>query len=74
MLGEKNLKQNWKSSIHFLYYLSYTRSQTLECKSRNILDRLPNYYKAQSHTFTHYGQFREDNQPTKHVFGLGKKN
>ncbi|KAK3568891.1 hypothetical protein QTP86_019579, partial [Hemibagrus guttatus] len=26
-----------------------------------------------SHSLTHYGQFRDSNQPTMHVFGLGRK-
>lgn len=32
-----------------------------------------NQYREQSHTFTHYIQVRDANQPTTHVFGLGEE-
>ncbi|KAK3538130.1 hypothetical protein QTP70_031335, partial [Hemibagrus guttatus] len=30
--------------------------------------------RTHAHTFTHYGQFRDTNQPRTHVFGLGGGN
>ncbi|KAK3562480.1 hypothetical protein QTP86_034595 [Hemibagrus guttatus] len=38
-------------------------------KAEHTLDRMPVYRRAQSHN----GQFRDANQPTMHVFGLGEE-
>ncbi|KAK3517931.1 hypothetical protein QTP70_027909, partial [Hemibagrus guttatus] len=44
-------------------------------KAGYTLDGVPTHRRAHTHTlsFTHYGQFRDAHQPTKHVFGLGEE-
>ncbi|KAK3544016.1 hypothetical protein QTP70_034018, partial [Hemibagrus guttatus] len=41
------------------------------------LDGVPTHRRAHTlsftHAFTHYGQFRDANQPTMHVFGPGEE-
>ncbi|KAK3551350.1 hypothetical protein QTP70_015025 [Hemibagrus guttatus] len=39
------------------------------------LDRVPTHHRAHthSHSLTQYRQFRDANQPTMHVFGLGEE-
>ncbi|KAF4082334.1 hypothetical protein AMELA_G00150350 [Ameiurus melas] len=40
---------------------------------KKCLLRVPVHRRAQSHPFIHYGHFRHANQPTMHVFDLGRK-
>lgn len=42
-------------------------------KVRGTLDGVPTHCRSQIHTFTHYGRFRDADQPTLHAFGLGWK-
>ncbi|KAK3555928.1 hypothetical protein QTP86_029764, partial [Hemibagrus guttatus] len=37
------------------------------------LDRVPTHHRAHTHTRGYYGQFRDANQPTMHVFGPGEE-
>lgn len=42
-------------------------------KAGDVQDRVPIHCKAQSHIHIENEQFREANQHTAHVFGLGKE-
>ncbi|KAK3570818.1 hypothetical protein QTP86_027629 [Hemibagrus guttatus] len=44
---------------------------SLGIKAGYTLDGVPTHCRA--HTLTHYGKFRDTNQPTMHVFGPGKE-
>ncbi|KAK3541655.1 hypothetical protein QTP86_034659, partial [Hemibagrus guttatus] len=48
---------------------------SLGIKAGYTLDGMPTHSRAHthSHSLTQYGQFRDANQPTMHVFGLGRK-
>ncbi|KAK3521998.1 hypothetical protein QTP70_020615, partial [Hemibagrus guttatus] len=50
---------------------------SLGIKAGYNLDRVPTHRKAHTHPFTHaithYDNFRDANQPTMHVFGLGEE-
>ncbi|KAK3531259.1 hypothetical protein QTP70_015201, partial [Hemibagrus guttatus] len=49
---------------------------SLGIKAGYTLDRVPSqgtHTLSFTHTITHYGQFRDANQPTMHVFGPGEK-
>ncbi|KAK3539159.1 hypothetical protein QTP86_027619, partial [Hemibagrus guttatus] len=48
---------------------------SLGIKAGYTLDGVPTHRKAHTHTlsFTHYRQFRDANQSTMHVFGLGEE-
>ncbi|KAK3525154.1 hypothetical protein QTP86_019542, partial [Hemibagrus guttatus] len=49
----------------------------LDIKAGYTLDGVPTHRKEHTlsftHAITHYGQFRDANQPTIHVFGRGRK-
>ncbi|KAK3536892.1 hypothetical protein QTP86_027096 [Hemibagrus guttatus] len=42
-------------------------------KAGYTLDGMPTHRRAHTLSFTHYRQFRDANQPTMHVFGLGEE-
>ncbi|KAK3508144.1 hypothetical protein QTP70_015342 [Hemibagrus guttatus] len=42
-------------------------------KAGYTLDGVPTHRRAHTLSFTHYGQFRDANQPTMHVFGPGTR-
>ncbi|KAK3544899.1 hypothetical protein QTP86_028503, partial [Hemibagrus guttatus] len=50
---------------------------SLGIKAGYTLDRVPTHHRAHTlsftHAITHYGQFRDANQPTMHVFGPGEE-
>ncbi|KAK3507455.1 hypothetical protein QTP70_021822 [Hemibagrus guttatus] len=50
---------------------------SLGIKAGYTLDGVPTHRRAHTlsftHAITHYGQFRDANQPTMHVFGLGEE-
>ncbi|KAK3557599.1 hypothetical protein QTP70_030530 [Hemibagrus guttatus] len=50
---------------------------SLGIKAGYTLDGVPTHHRAHTLSFTHaityYGQFRDANQPTMHVFGLGEE-
>ncbi|KAK3571616.1 hypothetical protein QTP86_015351, partial [Hemibagrus guttatus] len=50
---------------------------SLGIKEGYTLDGVPTHHRARTHTLshaiTHYGQFRDANQPTLHVFGPGEE-
>ncbi|KAK3508268.1 hypothetical protein QTP70_018018 [Hemibagrus guttatus] len=73
----------WFPNIHSLStaYPIYTRvtgslclsQASLGIKAGYTLDGVPTHRRADILSFTHYGQFRDANQPTMHVFGLGEE-
>ncbi|KAK3552906.1 hypothetical protein QTP86_028000, partial [Hemibagrus guttatus] len=44
-----------------------------DTKAGYTLDRVPTHHRAHTHSVIHYGQFRDANQPTMHVFGPGEE-
>ncbi|KAK3554357.1 hypothetical protein QTP70_022589, partial [Hemibagrus guttatus] len=62
----------------YLIYSRVTGSLSLSQASSGIkagytLDGVPTHRRAHTHTLSYYGQFKDANQPTMHVFGPGRE-